>query len=205
MLQARPLYKMLALLLSGLVIGSVASFTIVEKICELGLGTSIWIDTSKVSPGYTLVAPYYGDNDFDEPGEVHLIDNTGDAVHTWYTRYPTLISYLQPNGHLFAAMTPPINIADFPSGGSTGLIQELDWEWNVLWEYEDRQMTHDFEVLPNGNIVYTRWSLAPKRFAESVRGGMQLPTTMVRSEEHTSELQSQSNLVCRFLLVNKTT
>src|SRR5688572_19078409 len=29
------------------------------------------------------------------------------------------------------------------------------------------------------------------------------PATMTRSEEHTSELQSQSNLVCRLLLENK--
>src|SRR5688572_32211598 len=29
------------------------------------------------------------------------------------------------------------------------------------------------------------------------------PTTSVRSEEHTSELQSQSNLVCRLLLEKK--
>src|SRR5256886_11887249 len=31
----------------------------------------------------------------------------------------------------------------------------------------------------------------------------QLPAHMVRSEEHTSELQSQSNLVCRLLLEKK--
>src|SRR2546430_8535341 len=30
-----------------------------------------------------------------------------------------------------------------------------------------------------------------------------IPGTMVRSEEHTSELQSQSNLVCRLLLEKK--
>src|SRR2546430_3894762 len=31
-------------------------------------------------------------------------------------------------------------------------------------------------------------------------GGLRLPSTAERSEEHTSELQSQSNLVCRLLL-----
>src|SRR3990167_3037809 len=35
------------------------------------------------------------------------------------------------------------------------------------------------------------------------RGGIQKEQLPVRSEEHTSELQSQSNLVCRLLLVKK--
>src|SRR2546430_11102936 len=34
-------------------------------------------------------------------------------------------------------------------------------------------------------------------------GGVVLTANMVRSEEHTSELQSQSNLVCRLLLEKK--
>src|SRR2546430_11255779 len=38
--------------------------------------------------------------------------------------------------------------------------------------------------------------------AAGVPGGS-LPLLMVRSEEHTSELQSQSNLVCRLLLEKK--
>src|SRR5256886_16636478 len=36
--------------------------------------------------------------------------------------------------------------------------------------------------------------------AEEVRGTGVSVTTLCRSEEHTSELQSQSNLVCRLLL-----
>src|SRR5688572_32678759 len=42
-------------------------------------------------------------------------------------------------------------------------------------------------------------ALAPAAAAEIVRGD----ATPIRSEEHTSELQSQSNLVCRLLLENK--
>src|SRR2546430_13503109 len=34
--------------------------------------------------------------------------------------------------------------------------------------------------------------------------GVGVPTPTLRSEEHTSELQSQSNLVCRLLLEKKT-
>src|SRR5688572_32144645 len=43
------------------------------------------------------------------------------------------------------------------------------------------------------------------RFAVAceVRASDQLPVSAPRSEEHTSELQSQSNLVCRLLLEKK--
>src|SRR2546430_11064925 len=43
------------------------------------------------------------------------------------------------------------------------------------------------------------------RFSTSVRYGCpsSSPRKYIRSEEHTSELQSQSNLVCRLLLENK--
>src|SRR2546430_13307163 len=37
----------------------------------------------------------------------------------------------------------------------------------------------------------------------TLRGGRRLRNTRGRSEEHTSELQSQSNLVCRLLLEKK--
>src|SRR2546430_3549959 len=48
------------------------------------------------------------------------------------------------------------------------------------------------------------WSARPKsrwRFGSSPAMHTQLPSS--RSEEHTSELQSQSNLVCRLLLEKK--
>src|SRR2546427_1699974 len=40
---------------------------------------------------------------------------------------------------------------------------------------------------------------------EGVRVGERVPASWSRSEEHTSELQSQSNLVCRLLLEKKKT
>src|SRR2546430_7232935 len=44
-----------------------------------------------------------------------------------------------------------------------------------------------------------RWSAASTNHARTVLGS----TSNTRSEEHTSELQSQSNLVCRLLLEKK--
>src|SRR5256886_3536203 len=41
------------------------------------------------------------------------------------------------------------------------------------------------------------------RLRKMLRAGGHVPVHTVRSEEHTSELQSQSNLVCRLLLEKK--
>src|SRR5688500_19953542 len=43
------------------------------------------------------------------------------------------------------------------------------------------------------------------RFLEQDRGGLKLFAKAIRSEEHTSELQSPCNLVCRLLLEKKKT
>src|SRR2546430_10460122 len=43
----------------------------------------------------------------------------------------------------------------------------------------------------------------PERAAERLKGAWAAVEGMPRSEEHTSELQSQSNLVCRLLLEKK--
>src|SRR5256885_7791522 len=50
-----------------------------------------------------------------------------------------------------------------------------------------------------GNVVNSRWVL---RKAAEMRGGGR-EAHLVRSEEHTSELQSPCNLVCRLLLEKK--
>src|SRR2546427_7103534 len=75
-----------------------------------------------------------------------------------------------------------------------------------------------FRSCPAATGPATRWSHAAKPFCgcpesagvltisrgpEPGRYGWMLPSTASRSEEHTSELQSQSNLVCRLLLEKK--
>src|SRR5438270_5702807 len=42
-----------------------------------------------------------------------------------------------------------------------------------------------------------------RSFSVTASPGRKIPVMMSRSEEHTSELQSQSNLVCRLLLEKK--
>src|SRR2546427_3430444 len=47
------------------------------------------------------------------------------------------------------------------------------------------------------------WENAPTSAQSDTKKGARSTRTSLRSEEHTSELQSQSNLVCRLLLEKK--
>src|SRR2546430_17565543 len=56
-------------------------------------------------------------------------------------------------------------------------------------------------VLADGRLALTRyWTLPAGSTATAARIAPAEAPRLVRSEEHTSELQSQSNLVCRLLL-----
>src|SRR5690606_39848520 len=58
----------------------------------------------------------------------------------------------------------------------------------------------------NGTAIFTRDGDAAREFAAGIEVGMvgiNVPIPVPRSEEHTSELQSRENLVCRLLLEKK--
>src|SRR2546430_3875305 len=65
------------------------------------------------------------------------------------------------------------------------------------WEKASPQ-EYGFYSNVNPAVSHPRWSQADER-----RIGELKPYSCGRSEEHTSELQSQSNLVCRLLLEKK--
>src|SRR2546430_16253954 len=55
-------------------------------------------------------------------------------------------------------------------------------------------------------MLSTNWKLGRNNLAVDLSSLLdRLPRVQLRSEEHTSELQSQSNLVCRLLLEKKKT
>src|SRR2546430_13567830 len=73
--------------------------------------------------------------------------------------------------------------------------------FNLFFFFNDTATTEIYtlslhDALPILNAEIKRMLLADDRFAQDSRGHG-------RSEEHTSELQSQSNLVCRLLLEKK--
>ena len=98
------------------------------------------------TPGITIVTPLHGTG-------VYLIGMKGEVLHQWDTDLPPgNYAYLLPNGNLlWAGETPE---GPKPGGGKGGLIQEIDWEGNILWEYQDDCQHHDFRRLKNGNTLY---------------------------------------------------
>ena len=101
------------------------------------------------TPGITIVTPCHGTG-------VYLIGMKGEVLHHWKTDLPPgNYAHLLPNGNLlWAGQTPQ---GPRPGGGKGGVIQEIDWEGNVLWEYKDDCQHHDFRRLKNGNTLYIGW------------------------------------------------
>src|SRR2546430_11653733 len=78
----------------------------------------------------------------------------------------------------------------------TTLFRSLSWRCCSLLVFHQtclNQLEHIFNWV---NFWVQRWGIC-----SNVQG--QRPPRQIRSEEHTSELQSQSNLVCRLLLEKK--
>src|SRR2546427_7116331 len=61
-----------------------------------------------------------------------------------------------------------------------------------------------FRNFPLASFVYLYGCRGTVSF-QRLREESGMPSNLIRSEEHTSELQSQSNIVCRLLLEKKTT
>ena len=93
----------------------------------------------------------------------YLFDNEGRVVHSWPSNIGIGDAYLLDNGHLFrrgsAANLPP----RFRGPGKHGRFQELDWDGNLLWDFEyvsdKRQPHHDAIKLPNGNVLTICWEM----------------------------------------------
>src|SRR2546430_13607357 len=84
--------------------------------------------------------------------------------------------------------------------------------WIGIFFFNDTATTEIYtlslhDALPISPSTSTRWSSGRPRPAWSrcpaTRSPRSSRSTSARSEEHTSELQSQSNLVCRLLLEKK--
>jgi len=135
--------------------------------------TSPILDNKKVFDGYTLISPYNRllNQNPQWQGKIYLLDLLGKPVHTWKTQHQALYSVLKTNGNLLVVMELPEYKETAPPGGRTGIIQELDWNSNVVWEYKNEMMHHDLVILPNGNVAVTLWEKTPADIAERISGG----------------------------------
>jgi DNA-binding beta-propeller fold protein YncE len=134
-------------------------------------GKSPVLDFAKVNNGHTLFTNLsFNDYQFDD--QIYLVDLYGKAVHIWKTKNKTLYSILKPNGNLLASQTNIID-TNFPQAARITSIQELDPQSNVVWEYQNGGMHHDFDLLPNGNIAVLTWEKIPHGLAQQITGGKQ--------------------------------
>lgn len=102
----------------------------------------------------------------------NLIDMEGRICHRWET--PQGIGYpvLLPSGNLLLRTHPPEDGGGAEvMGGSSGALLELDWESNVVWEYRNPLLHHDFQRLPNGNTLTLLWERIPAELTAQVQGG----------------------------------
>ena len=102
---------------------------------------------------------------------VKLIDMKGNVLHKWDMDHtPALYGELLANGNLlYAGCVEDGPLADLEGAG--GIIQEKDWDGNVVWEYKDSYLHHGFHRLPNNNTLLIRWEKMPEELTAKVKGG----------------------------------
>lgn len=136
--------------------------------------------------GYTLVVPLSGDS-------VFLVDLDGRFVHRWqFNGFSPMKTELLENGniltmgidHALRPKSPPPEVGDpvepFETrlrrlGANASKILEVTWDGEVVWEYENIAIHHDWKRLPNGNTVLPEWVEIPEDLTKQVKGGTRLP------------------------------
>lgn len=131
-----------------------AIFMILAKTIEAQTDNTVGLilNTEDSYNGYTMLAPTSSTN-------TYLIDNCGYVINIWESDYgPGLAAHLTPWGTMIRSGR--INNS-FQAGGSGGLIQEFDWDGNVLWQSAvstfQYQQHHDVKPMSNGNILVLAW------------------------------------------------
>jgi hypothetical protein len=109
----------------------------------------------EVMAGYTLFSPAANTT-------TYLINECGQLVNSWVSEYrPGNAVYLEPDGYLYRAGR--LNNLQIHAGGAGGIIEKFNWEGEVVWSFEYNSPTyrahHDFQVLPNGNVLILAWEL----------------------------------------------
>lgn len=125
------------------------------------------------TPGYVLFQPSLS-------GTAYLVDNAGRVVHVWETPHaPGGDFEMLPNGNLLRGARDPEQLG-FKTGGTGGLLQELDWDGNVVWEWKlsdaARVQHHDVTALPNGHVLVLAWEVkSPEEARRRGRRADQIP------------------------------
>ena len=135
-------------------------------------GKSLVSEKSKISSGFNLISTIGSYSNLYGKGKVQLVDMFGKGVHEWTTKFRPFYGILEKNGNLIVAL---FNTEEKLPPGNTGIIQELDWNGDVVWQYKNNQLRLDFDVLPNGNIAALLTEKVPKNISSKIKGGTPSP------------------------------
>jgi hypothetical protein len=132
---------------------SILAFLILASFTLTGQRTlGLMLNNSNAYNGYTL---------WTSGMDAYLVDNCGYLINRWSTGFiPGLSCYILENGNLLRA--GKINSSSFNGGGAGGRLEEYDWDGNLVWAtnftFDIEHAHHDFEPLPNGNILVILWA-----------------------------------------------
>ncbi len=141
-----------------------------QKWRRIRTGLTAW-DPTKTYDGYTLFCSNMNQR------EVYLIDMDGNLAHKWELDLPpeqqgfAWAPCFMPNGNLFHSIHVPSTQAPMMVFVG-GLLMEIDWDGNIVWQLEQPAQHHDTCLLPNGNILVLNNEIAPPEVAAKVQGGM---------------------------------
>jgi hypothetical protein len=146
----------------------------------------------KAYNGFTIFTSLGGD------GTHYLIDMKGKTVHTWKMK-TSHYGWLLPNGNLFSgeARNKGLGTAETntPAVANVGVVYEADWDGKILREWKNDAIHHDYDLLPNGNIIAILWS-KHKRPQEMIGGrpGSEYPGGVILSET-IAEINTKGEIV----------
>ena len=135
--------------------------------------------------GYTLITP-------SSDRHAYLLDMDGRVVHRWtFDTIDPGYARILDNGNLLmsgsdvnlppppednpAEPPPPLERHVTRLGGYKTTLLEVDWDGNVVWQYDNPFQHHDFIRLPNGNTMVPEWVELNDELHDGVVGGHTLP------------------------------
>ena len=107
--------------------------------------------------------------------DAYLIDMEGNVVHRWRHEEGIPYACLLDNGNLLCRIERPEDAGGVETlGASSAGVLELDWDSNIVWEYRDPMLHHDFQRMPNGNTLLLMWEPIPEDLVAQVKGGYEV-------------------------------
>lgn len=121
---------------------------------------------AEIYDGYILYSP-------NNSRYSYILDMNNNVVHSWtHSKTGGYSCYLLEDGSLMRSATS--SNSQLNGGGAAGVIQKYSWSGSLLWEYTYSSSTyrahHDFEPLPNGNVLIVAWEV--KTAAQAVAAGL---------------------------------